>query len=144
MSPKLAGNTTYQLTILTPSAAATVECPNLIRGYARDTILTDALRKPSVLNGADRTAFWEQYERVVIDAEHNEHPKAAILIHLEDDPVVARVFHVLGSIFSLTAALVAHFAMSDLGSGPSAYVEVLVKYRWNVPNVFCLHRVLVR
>lgn len=104
-------NTTYQLTSLTPAAAAIGECPVSVMDSARDTILTDALRNPSVLGGADRADFWEQYERVVVDAEHNEHPKAAILIHLEDDPIVAKAFHVLGSVISLTAALVAHFAL---------------------------------
>ncbi|KAJ9148664.1 hypothetical protein NKR23_g4898 [Pleurostoma richardsiae] len=99
-----------QVTSFTPTTAATGEYPDSVAGYARDTILTDALRKPSVLRGANRTDFWKQHECVVVDAKRNIHPKAAILVHLEDDPVAARVFHIMGSAISLTAAIVMHFA----------------------------------
>ncbi|KAI0444840.1 hypothetical protein F4803DRAFT_548668 [Xylaria telfairii] len=95
-----------------PTIAAAAEEPLVfVTGYARDTILTDALRKPSILRGADCAGFWKQYESVVVDTEHNEHPKAAVLIHLEDDPVATRVFRIMGSAISLAAAIAAHFVL---------------------------------
>ncbi|KAI0145810.1 hypothetical protein F4776DRAFT_660688 [Hypoxylon sp. NC0597] len=88
---------------------AAVEPPIVVTSCAHDTILTDALRKPSLLRGINRAAFWARYENLVVDPERDEYPKAAMLIHLEDDAVAARVFRILGSAVSLTGMVAAHF-----------------------------------
>ncbi|KAI1458509.1 hypothetical protein F4805DRAFT_424777 [Annulohypoxylon moriforme] len=85
--------------------------PVSVTSYARDTILTNALHKPSILRDTKRADFWTRYESLFVNTEQNEHPKAAILIHLEDDPVAARVFSILGSAVSLTAAVVGQFTL---------------------------------
>ncbi|KAH8166192.1 hypothetical protein CIB48_g2046 [Xylaria polymorpha] len=99
------------ITSLPPTATVAGEPLVFVTGYARDTILTDALRKPNILRGADRAGFWKQYESVIVNTEHNEQPKAAMLIHLEDDPVATRVFRIVGSAISLAAAIAAHFVL---------------------------------
>ena len=81
-----------------------------ITSYTRDAILTNALHKPSILRGTSRAGFWRRYESLIVDAEQGENPRAAILIHLEEDPVAVRASRVLGSAVSLTAAIVAQFA----------------------------------
>ncbi|OTA91827.1 hypothetical protein M434DRAFT_32352 [Hypoxylon sp. CO27-5] len=56
------------------------------------TILTGALREQSVPGAPNHTAFWAKCENLVLDEEHNEHPKVAMLTRLEDRMVAPRVF----------------------------------------------------
>ncbi|OTA66786.1 hypothetical protein K449DRAFT_462787 [Hypoxylon sp. EC38] len=91
-------------------ATSTAEPPIVVTRYARDTILMDALRERSIFRGPNHTAFWAKCENQVLDEEHNEHPKVAMLTRLEDRMVAARVFRILARAshaVSLTGVVVA-------------------------------------
>ncbi|KAH7141019.1 hypothetical protein EDB81DRAFT_761471 [Dactylonectria macrodidyma] len=73
-----------------------------IREVALDENLTAALRKPDRLAGVPVALFLRDYDSIFLDAHHNaDLPTRAIMVHLQRDPVAARIAGTLVSAASL-------------------------------------------
>ncbi|EEU37937.1 uncharacterized protein NECHADRAFT_54681 [Fusarium vanettenii 77-13-4] len=91
------------------------QIPNLgaghlfVQDHVYDATLTAAMKNATVLRNIDRDTFYEMYDEVVVKAGDST-PRAAILMHLEDDRAASGVFRIASSIVSITMGLVGFFA----------------------------------
>ncbi|KAF5011825.1 hypothetical protein FDECE_2115 [Fusarium decemcellulare] len=74
-----------------------------------DPTLTAAMRDTTVLRNVDRDSFYREYKDVMVEVG-GPAPRAAILIHLVNDPTAAKVVSILGSVISITVGCVGAFA----------------------------------
>ncbi|KAI8720020.1 hypothetical protein NCS52_00446300 [Fusarium sp. LHS14.1] len=89
-------------------AGALAEGHLFVQDHVHDATLTAAMKNATVLRNIDRDTFYEKYDEVIVKAG-DPTPRAAILIHLEDDRAASGVFRVISSVVSITIGLVGFF-----------------------------------
>ncbi|KAL2694898.1 hypothetical protein Neosp_001487 [[Neocosmospora] mangrovei] len=90
------------------SASALAEGYLFVQDHVKDPTLTAAMNDATVLRNIDRDSFYAKYDEVFVKAGDLT-PRAAILIHLEDNRAASGVFRVVSSAISITLGLVGLF-----------------------------------